>query len=287
MKKIYKCYPTWWFYPTLENFWETSFYTTWKYYDYVCRKKTFKNAEVLILWDPVELENWKFIPNRYFWKIKNMWIVKFKYLPSTDEIVIFDFEKILRWNPLSEEEESRLKKCLHKQCFYQSNQNVWSTGACHIYIEVYKPILKEVDCLLKQKYLYDLPFCFDEKWKIFDNKIKLKRFFKLYTDVYYDLKKKVFIKNGEEILFSSYNSEKKQNFLEILIENNSSKISKEYLCDKLKLNNKKLLEIKRSLLVLEFEKYLWIDKDFVQKNILIAEKNKGYIIYWEFLEKIS
>lgn len=285
MKKIYKCYPTGWYNPTLENFWETSFYSTWKYYDYIWREEIFKNAEVLILWYPEELEYWKYIPNRYFWKIKNMWIVELKYLKESDEIVIIGFEKILRWKTLNEEEISRLKKCLYKQCYYQNQQDTWSTNNFYLYVEVYKPILQEPNMILKQKNLYDIGYCFDEKWDLCDETIKNKRFFKIYENIYYDLEKWIFIKNREEIIFSPYNSEKKQKFLEILIKSEFSKISKEKLLEVLEIDNKTLLNLKRSLLTFEFWKYLWLEKDFVEKNILIAEKNKWYMIVWEFFDK--
>lgn len=286
MQKIYKCYPTWAFNETMSNFWETSFYTTWKYYDYIWREEIFKNAEVLILWCPEELEYWKFIPNRYFWKIKNMWIVKYKYLKETDEIIILNFEEILIWKDLNEEEISRLKKCLYKKCYYQNKQHIRLTYNISIYIEVYQPILQEPNQLFKQKNLYDLTFCFDEKWFLYNENKKNKRFFKIYENIFYDLEKKLFLKNSEEILLSPYNLAKKQKFLETLILSNFSKISKEQLWEILWLTNKELLNLKRSLLIFEFEKYLWLDKDFVEKNILIAEKNKGYMIVWEFFEKI-
>lgn len=285
MKKIYKIYPTWAFFQTLENFWETAFYSTWKYYDYNGREEIFKNAEVLVIWEPVELEYWKYIPNRYFWKIKNMGIVEFKYLKETDKIEIIEVVEVLKWKDLNSEELQRLENCLYKQCHYQNQQNFWNTKTLNVYIEVYKAISTEPKIFFKQKILYDFPFNFDENWDL-QEETENKRFFQISENIFYDLEKHLFIKNEEEILFSPYNSNLKQKFLETLIFANNSKISKEKLFEVLGLDNKKLLDLKRSLLNFEFEKYLWLKREFVEKNILIAEKNKGYMLNWNFFENI-
>lgn len=213
-----------------------------------------------------------------------MWIVEFKYLKEKDEIIILNFEEILIWKYLNKEEIWRLKKCLYKQCHYQNKQNTRSAEAISLYIEVFKPILQEPDQIFKQKNLYDLAFCFDEKWNLCDESINHKKYFHKVWNIFYDLEKKIFIKNEEEIIFSPYNFWKKQKFLKTLICSNSSKISKEQLWEILWLTNKELLNLKRSLLIFEFEKYLWLKRNFVEKNILIAEKNK-WLIIWEFVEK--
>lgn len=283
--KIYKCYPTGGFAPTLENFWETCFYSTGKYYDYNGRESIFDETEVLILWTPLELEYGKFVPNRYFGKIKNMGIVEFKYCPKNDEIILINFEKIIRWKSLNDEEKSRLKKCLYRQCCYQEQQNFWSINTLNVYIEVYRPILQEQDQFFKQKILHNVAFDFDEEWSLRKKSEKNNRFFRISEGIFYDLERKIFIKNGEEILFSPYNYKKKQKFLEILINSACSNIPKETLLEILKIDNKALLDLKRSFLTFEFGKYLWLDKRWVEKNILIAEKNKWYKIIWEFCNK--
>lgn len=279
MKNIYKIYPTWAFSPTLENFWETSFYTTGKYYDYIWKEENFKNAEVLLIWCPIKLEYWKYIPNKYIWKIKNMWIVNFQYLKKQDKIEILEIEEIIKWKKLEPEEIEKLQKCIYKQCCYQNQEKVWNVKTSNLYIQVYKPILQNQDILYKQKKLYDWVFNFDIDWNL--KKEKSKKIFKITENIFYDLEKWVFIKDWIEILFSPYNSEKKKKFLELLIKSSPKKITKEKLWQDLWIDNKKLLDLKRSLLNYEFEKYLWIKKDFVEKNILIAEKNKGYMIIWK------
>lgn len=255
MQKIYKIYPTGAFAPTLENFGETAFYTTGKYYDYVGREEIFRCAEVLILGEPVEWEYGKFIPNRYFGKIKNVGMVEFYYCSKKDVIEIVNIVEVLRGDFPNEEELSRLKKCLYRQCSYQKQYNVWNTPTVNVYIQVYMPIAGESYQFFRQKLLYDGVYNFDENGAIMPDSMK-KKYFQITKNILYDLEKHIFLKNGEEVLFSPYNARCKQQLLELLIMSSPSRVSKEKLLDVLHMDNKKLLEVKRSLLNFEFQKYL-------------------------------
>lgn len=288
MKTIYKAYPTWWYTPTLDNLCETHFYMTWKSHDYNGREDIFQNAQVLIIWNPVELENGKYIPDSYIWKIKNIGIVEAWYREKTDDVE-FEFLEVIQWKKLDETEEKRLKKCILNQCYNLHEWEIkkfWEMKREVVYIEVFKPIPNFWEVLYKQKKLYNLALSFNEngeKVEVWDTK----RYFVLTDEVCYDTQKEVFIKKWEEVLFGSYGSESKKIFLKTLLEKHPSKVAKETLFEALwGIDNKELLELKRSLLKYEFWEYLWLSKDFVEKNILIAPRGQGYKIEWEFFEVI-
>lgn len=151
----------------------------------------------------------------------------------------------------------------------------------NVYIEVEKVESGKSDMLYLQKFLYDFYYDFDGDEKNFAKNIAMKKFY-LAENIYYDLEAKNFIKNGEKILFSPYNAENKKKFLDFLIAHTGEKISKEELFSLLNIlsphQNRKLLELKRSLMETEFEKYLWLNREFIKNNILIVEKNQWYQI---------
>lgn len=203
---------------------------------------------------PVVLENGKFIPNRYFGRIKNMGFYETFYLPEKDEMTFKQLE-VIRGNPLNDEEIERLLRVVLHQCHWQEQKTNWSTGVVNLYIEVEKAESGRGDMLYLQKFLYDFYYDFDGE----NADVPCEKFY-ISEDIYYDVNAGFFVKNGEKILFSPYNAENKKKFLNFLIHHSPEKISKEelFLC----LNilpphqNRKLLELKRSLIETEFEKYL-------------------------------
>lgn len=280
MKKIYKVFPTGGFSPTLEYFGKYHFYITGKYYDYAGNEDKFENAEVFMVWDPVEMEYGKFIPNRYIGLIKNMGFYETKYLPETDEMTFLQKE-VLMWQPLNADEIERLLEVTLNQCHWQKQTNVWNTGIENLYIEVWHPNSLWQDMLLKQKILHELPICFDNDGKIQNINFIEKRFY-ITNEICYDFQNHCFIKNNEEIFFTPYNADLKQKFLETLMAASPKKVQKEELFRILWFSgndaNKKLLELKRSLVKFEFEKYLWLSRDFVEDNILLSVKNQWHSI---------
>lgn len=276
MQKIYKAYPTGGYSPTLENFWNYRFYITGKFYDYAGREDIFQKAEVLILGNPEMCELGKFIPNRYIWRIKNMWLYESKFLEEKDEMTFKQLE-VLHGKSLNDEEIARLMAVTLNQCHWQEQEKAWKTGIINLYIEVEYANLITPHLLLQQKIIHDYVTNFDENGVIQKEKIE-KKFFHFTDSVSYDMVKRVFIRDGEEILFSPYNAEKKQKFLEMLILESPGRIAKEDFLNMFKMDNKQLLELKRSLLAYEFERYLWLSKNFVEEHILISGKNKWYMI---------
>lgn len=176
------------------------------------------------------------------------------YLPEKDEMTFKQLE-VIRGNPLNNEEIERLLRVILNQCHWQEQQNTWVTGIINVYIEVEEVLSGRNNQLFLQKFLYDFYYDFDGE----NADVPCEKFY-ISEDIYYDVNAGFFVKNGEKILFSPYNAENKKKFLNFLISHSGEKISKEELFSFLNIfpphQNRKLLELKRSLIETEFEKYL-------------------------------
>ncbi len=292
MKTLYKSYPTWWFLPSLDNFCETNMYITWKSDNYNWNEEIFANAEVFILWNPIEIDIWKYIPNEYFWRIKTMWLVKAYYDEEKKE---FDYilDTMIK-GEIKEDTEKRLKKALlnqHENYHFDKAKSWWTIPRDSLFIEVEKVNSWDKSILYKQKQLYNTTLAFDKE----GNSIEVwnpKRYFKLTENIFYDTQKEVFIKNNQEIFFTEYSAENKKIFFKTILKNYPSKVNKETLVKAIYwkesiANNKKLLDLKASIVKFEFWEYLWLEKEFVNENILIAKRWQWYTLQGSFFDKIS
>lgn len=305
MKNLYKTIPMWTYPETLENFTETNCYVTWKSDNYLWNENTFLTGEALLLWKQVVIEWWKYIIPRYIWEIYTMGLVEVAYNQYKDKFDILKINQLYRNNQklddIEFDESSRLnlEKCLMNQHkYYHSNETKewWSKIREYLFIEAKKVNTYKNDVIYKQKIIHEINVYFDLKWNITDSYFP-NRYFEFENGILYDTQNHTFIKDWEEIFFSSTNWETKKKFINFLLQKHPYKASSDELCKelwlknkKLKLTkierNKKLLDYKRSIIETEFGKYLWLTKTEISQKVLSAEKHQWYLLKWKFISDI-
>lgn len=302
MENITKIIPMWAYPETLENYTETNCYVTWKSDNYLWNEDTFKEWKALILWKQLEIEWWKYIFPRYIGKIKLFWLAKVAYNQETEEFDIIKTNKLYIDNKEIEEtnideffdlkSKDKLKKCLlnqHKYYHSEETKERWSKERDYLFIQAKKVLSYTNDIIYKAKQTHNVNIWFDSEWNIQDN-LETKRYFQFLNWIIYDNKTESFKKDGKEVTFNSYDVKKKK-IIKFLFDNFPRRVTWEELCNALWLKqssdrNKKLLDIKRSLIDVEFWNYLNVDKKSVANYMLFSERGQWYSLLWDFVSKI-
>jgi len=279
-----------WIKDTLQNLVDTNIYLFWYDLDYVVNEEEIMRAEWLWVWEPKITTDWiKIVNIQYIWKIISRWHIVSAQNKETWEIEIIKSK--VSWNK-SLDFEKNLKKAIKNQLinFHSDVKERWSENWRWWFFEIKEHNPIKLKAFYLQKTNHTMYFDFDDSWKLLNSYSWKHNYFKLTPDIVYDLKRRLFMKDWKDVLFYEYNSDLKRLFIEKLIANDWYSVTKEELTNELWLKwldaNKKLLEIKRSLIERDFVWNLWIDENYLQEDIFICPKNQGYRLVGTFTNEI-
>jgi len=279
-----------WIKDTLQNLVDTNIYLFWYDLDYVVNEEEIMRAEWLWVWEPKITTDWiKIVNIQYIWKIISRWYIVSAQNKENWEIEIIKSK--VNWNK-SLDFEKNLKKAIRNQLinFHSDVKERWGENWRWWFFEIKEHNPIKLKAFYTQKTNHTMYFDFDDSWKLLNSYSWKHNYFKLTSDIVYDLKRRLFMKDWKDVLFYEYNSDLKRLFIEKLIANDWYSVTKEELTNELWLKwldaNKKLLEIKRSLIERDFVWNLWMDENFLQENIFICPKNQGYRLVGTFTNEI-